>query len=101
MSTMVDLIFDYIKKNSIVEHSEEYIHTYLDGSTQLFTIETADKDVLLWDADDKTRYSANVPTKQFMVIVKTEIFCRLDWFDGKRFRSVRSAINAIQKQETK
>ena len=99
MATMVCLVHEYMKKHNLKVHSEEYIHTYDDGSQEVFTIETAEKEVWLWDADERERYSANVPTKQFMLTVRGSLFPRLDWFDGKRFNTVKAAINAIRKEK--
>lgn len=95
MATLVDLQYQYIKKKKIKYISEEYIHTYADGSQIVFTIETADKDITLYDEGEC--WDVNVPTKQLMVTVETDTFSCLDWFDGKRFKTIKSAIRAIQK----
>jgi len=95
MTTLACMVHDYTKKHAIQVHSEEYLHTYADGSTELFTIETADKEVRLYG--DGEWWSANVPTKRFMVTVRGSVFHRLDWFDGRRFKTVQAAIKAIQK----
>jgi len=91
------LIDNYVKSNDIKIQSEEYVHTYADGSKETFTIETADRDITLFDKDDREWYDVNVPTKQLTVNVRTDMCPRLDWFQGKRFRTVNSAIKAIQK----
>jgi len=97
MSTMTSLIHDYTKKHNLTFQSVVYTHTYDDGSTEDFTIETAEKEINLYDPEDREKYSAIVPTKQFQVTINTDMFQNLDWFDGRRFRTIESAIKAIQK----
>ena len=91
MTTLTEMIHDYHKKNGIEYKSLEYVHTFQDRSTITFLIDTADKDIVL------KGWSANVMTKQFTVTTRTDTFPRLDWFDGKTFRTIQSAIKAIQK----
>ena len=96
MTTLSALVAEYIKKHDIKTVNETYLHTYEDGSTILFNICNGDKDILLREMGED--WNANVPTKQLMVTVKTDTFPNLDWFDGKRFRTVQSAIKAIKKE---
>lgn len=96
MTTLSALVAEYVKKHDIKMVNETYLYTYADGSTILFNICNGDKDILLRDMGED--WNANVPTKQLMVTVKTDTFPNLDWFDGRRFRTVQSAINAIKKE---
>ena len=98
MSTYGELVSNYLKKHPVEMIQETYIHTYEDGSTQLFEIYNDDKYVIVYDKTDRDRYEINVPSNQLMVTVKTDTFPNLDWFDGKRFKTVKSAIKAIEKE---
>jgi len=97
MSTLTGMVLDYHKKNNISYNSKVYTHIYKDGSIQDFIIESSEKEVALYDHEDKEWYDVTVMTKQFSVFVHTDMFSRLDWFDGKKFRSINSAIKAIKK----
>jgi len=97
MATLSEMVFDYHKKNHIVYQSEEYVYTYNDGSTIQFFIQSAEKYKALFDHEDKDWYDAYVMTKRFSVFCRTVSFPQLDWFDGKSFLSINSAINAIKR----
>ena len=97
MATLSEMVFDYHKKNHIEYQSGTYSHTYSDGSTELFSIESADKEKALFDHDEKEWYEACVMTRQFSVFVHTDKMPHMNWFDERKFNSIKSAINAIKK----
>jgi hypothetical protein len=97
MATMVSIVYDYHKKHGLMYQSAVYRHLFSGDSYIDFTIETAEKEVLLRDPTDGERYSASVLTKKFRVVFKSEKFPTLDWFDGRRFNTIKSAIRAIEK----
>lgn len=95
MTTMVAAVHEYTKKKGIEYVSEEYVHTYKDGSQQLFYIETVEKEKDLFIDGDW--YPSLVPTKRVNVTIRGLFLSSVDWFDGRTFNSVSSAIKAIQK----
>jgi hypothetical protein len=97
MSTLVEMVANYTKKHGVSCESVDYTHTYPDGSTETFTIETAEKEVRLYDPDDRDWYQAVVPTRRFRVTARGSMGT-LDWFHGERtFGTVEAAIKAIKK----
>jgi len=95
--TLTEMIFDYHKKHGLAYKSKVYMYTYPDGSTEVFTIETAEKERELWDPIERTHYTANVFTKQYCVTTKGSMGV-FDWFYGeRRFNTVKAAIRAIDK----
>ena len=93
--TYGEMVHNYHKKKSIKYQSEKYTYTFADGSKMYFLIDSADKDITLRDENES--WDANVMTKQFIVTTRTDTFARLEWFDGKRFNTIKSAINAIKR----
>ena len=95
---LTELIYNYHQKKDLKAYSEEYAQVYPDGSKNMLIIESAEKETRLYDPDEREWYQATVLTKQFVVVMCQSPDYKLDWFDGKRFNTVKAAKNAIDKE---
>lgn len=95
--TCSEMAMEYHKKHNIAPVEETYTHTYSDGSQLEFLIENHEKEVLI--RDEGEMWPVNVMTNELVVLVRGQHVHHIEWFEGRKFRTVKSAIKAIVESE--